>query len=306
MKSRKNRHRGDYPHEIAVQERLSAVHELRIRDVAGSAPEPEPHAREDSRPDAGTKSRIERKRAKRHLRDTCRNGYELANGRQEAAYERGETDEFIKKNGGRTACRGYHGYPKCTCISPNHVICHGIPSADKILKSGDIINIDVTVIVDGWYGDTSRMYYIGKPKIKATRLCEVTYECLMRGIDAVKPGAHFGDIGAVIEEYAHKYGYSVVDMFCGHGLGKVFHDEPNVMHCGKKGTGPLIEEGMFFTIEPMINTGKKDGIILSNGWTAVTRDKSLSAQFEHSLGVTKDGAEVFTYSLKGLDKPPYK
>lgn len=214
--------------------------------------------------------------------------------------------EFIIKNGAIPACLGYRGYPKSTCISINHVICHGIPDYDRKLINGDIANIDVTVIVNGWYGDTSRMYYVGKPKIKASRLCEVTYECLMRGIDVVKPGAHFGDIGAVIEEYAHKYGYSVVDMFCGHGLGKVFHDEPNVMHCGKKGTGPLIEEGMFFTIEPMINIGKKDGIILSNGWTSVTRDKSLSAQFEHSIGVTKDGCEVFTYSLKGLDKPPYK
>ncbi|MBQ7303527.1 MAG: type I methionyl aminopeptidase [Alphaproteobacteria bacterium] len=214
--------------------------------------------------------------------------------------------EFIIKNGAICACLGYRGYPKTTCISINHVICHGIPDYERKLVNGDIVNIDVTVILNGWYGDTSRMYYVGNPKIKATRLCEVTYECLMRGIDAVKPGAHFGDIGAVIEDYAHKYGYSVVDMFCGHGLGRVFHDEPNVMHCGKKGTGPLIEEGMFFTIEPMINVGKKDGIILSNGWTAVTRDKSLSAQFEHSLGVTKDGCEVFTYSPKGLDKPPYK
>jgi len=222
----------------------------------------------------------------------------------------GELDDlcynFIISHGAVPACLGYRGYPKSTCISVNHVICHGIPDYERKLADGDIVNIDVTVIVDGWYGDTSRMYYAGTPKIKGKRLCEVTYECLMRGIDAVRPGARLGDIGAVIEEYAHKYGYSVVDMFCGHGLGKVFHDEPNVMHCGKKGTGPLIEEGMFFTIEPMINIGKKDGIILSNGWTAVTRDKSLSAQFEHSLGVTKYGAEVFTYSLNGYDKPPYK
>lgn len=213
--------------------------------------------------------------------------------------------DFIIAHKAVPACLGYHGYPKTVCISINHVICHGIPD-DRKLVDGDIANIDVTVIVDGWFGDTSRMYYVGKPKLKATRLCDVTYECLMRGIDVVRPGAHFGDIGAVIEEYAHKYGYSVVDMFCGHGLGRVFHDEPNVMHCGIKGTGPVMEEGMFFTIEPMINTGKKDGIILGNGWTAVTRDKSLSAQFEHSLGVTKDGCEVFTYSPKGLDKPPYK
>lgn len=213
---------------------------------------------------------------------------------------------FIVDHNAIPACLGYHGYPKTVCISPNHVICHGIPDESHKLIDGDIANIDVTVIVDGFYGDTSRMYYVGEPKLKAKRLCEVTYECLMRGIDVVRPGAHFGDIGAVIEEYAHHYGYSVVDMFCGHGLGTVFHDEPNVMHCGIKGTGPVMEEGMFFTIEPMINIGKKDGLILSNGWTAVTRDKSLSAQFEHSLGVTKDGCEVFTYSPKGLDKPPYK
>ena len=214
--------------------------------------------------------------------------------------------EFIVQHNAIPACLGYHGYPKTICTSINHVICHGIPEFERKLTDGDIVNIDVTVILNGWFGDTSRMYYVGKPKIKATRLCEVTYECLMRGIDVVRPGAHFGDIGAVIEEYAHKYGYSVVDMFCGHGLGKVFHDEPNVMHCGIKGSGPVMEEGMFFTIEPMINTGKKDGMILANGWTAVTRDKSLSAQFEHSLGVTKDGCEVFTYSPKGWDKPPYK
>lgn len=213
---------------------------------------------------------------------------------------------FIVEHHAIPACLNYHGYPKNVCISVNHVICHGIPSLEQKLCAGDIANIDVTVILNGWFGDTSRMYYVGEPKIKAKRLCEVTYECMMRGIDAVKPGAHFGDIGAVIEEYAHSYGYSVVDMFCGHGLGKVFHDEPNVMHCGVKGTGPVMEEGMFFTIEPMINIGKKDGLILSNGWTAVTRDKSLSAQFEHSMGVTKDGVEVFTYSPKGLDKPPYK
>lgn len=221
----------------------------------------------------------------------------------------GELDDlcrkYIESHGAIPACLGYHGYPKSTCISINHVICHGIPD-DRKLADGDIVNIDVTVILDGWFGDTSRMYYAGKPKLKATRLCDVTYECMMRGIEVVRPGAHFGDIGAVIEEYAHKYGYSVVDMFCGHGLGRVFHDSPNVMHCGRKGTGPVMEEGMFFTIEPMINIGKKDGFIMSNGWTAVTRDKSLSAQFEHSLGVTKDGYEVFTYSPKGLDKPPYK
>ena len=175
-------------------------------------------------------------------------------------------NDFMKSKGAVSACLGYHGYPKATCISINQVICHGIPDYERKLADGDILNIDVTAIVDGY----------------------------------------FGDIGAVIEEYAHKYGYSVVDMFCGHGVGKVFHDAPNVMHCGRKGTGPVMEEGMFFTIEPMINLGKKDGVILSNGWTAVTCDHAWSAQFEHSLGVTKDGCEVFTYSPKGFTKPPYE
>ncbi len=213
--------------------------------------------------------------------------------------------EYMTSHGAIPATLGYHGYPKSCCISINHVICHGIPDYERKLADGDILNIDVTTIVDGWYGDTSRMYYAGKPKLKAKRLCDVTYECMMRGIDAVKPGARLGDIGATIQEYAEKFGYSVVDMFCGHGVGKVFHDAPNVMHLGRRGTGVLLEEGMIFTIEPMINIGKPDGIILQNGWTAVTRDKSLSAQFEHSLAVTKDGYEVFTYSPKGLDKPPY-
>lgn len=214
--------------------------------------------------------------------------------------------EFIQTNGGICACIGYNGYKHASCISINHVICHGIPSYERKLSDTDILNIDVTVIVDGWFGDTSRMYYAGKPKIKAKKLCDVTYECLMRSIDLVKPGVRLGDIGAIIEDIAHKNGYSVVDMFCGHGIGQVFHDEPQVMHCGKKGTGVLLEEGMFFTIEPMINIGKKEGIILQDGWTAVTRDKSLTAQFEHTLGVTSDGCEIFTLSPKGLHKPPYK
>ncbi len=222
----------------------------------------------------------------------------------------GELDDllrnYITSHGAIPACLGYRGYPKSVCISINHVICHGIPDYERKLVDGDILNIDVTVILDGWYGDTSRMYYAGTPKIKAKRLCDVTYECMMRGIDVVKPGARLGDIGAVIEEYAHKYGYSVVDMFCGHGLGQVFHDEPNVLHCGRKGTGALLEEGMFFTIEPMINIGRPDAIILHDGWTSVTRDKTLSAQFEHSLAVTSNGFEVFTYSPQGLDRPPYK
>ena len=222
----------------------------------------------------------------------------------------GELDElcheFIVSHNAIPSCLGYQGYPKTVCISINHVICHGIPSFERKLANGDMLNIDVTVTVDGWFGDTSRMYIVGKPSIKAKRLCDVTYECMMRGIDVVKPGAHFGDIGAVIAEYAHKYGYSVVDMFCGHGVGKVFHDAPNVMHIAKAGTGPIMEEGMIFTIEPMINTGGPDALILQDGWTAVTRDKSLSAQYEHSLAVTKDGFEIFTLSPKGLDKYPYK
>lgn len=221
----------------------------------------------------------------------------------------GEIDDLIRNyiNDRKvvSATIGYRGYKHASCISINHVICHGIPSCERKILDGDIFNIDVTVVADGWYGDTSRMYYAGKPSIKAKRLVDVTYECMMRGIEAVRPGVRMGDIGAVIEEYAHKYGYSVVDMFCGHGLGRVFHDLPNVMHSGKKGTGELIEEGMIFTIEPMINIGKKDGIILQDGWTAVTRDKSLSAQFEHSLGVTADGYEIFTLSPKGYIKPPY-
>ncbi|MFV0627382.1 MAG: type I methionyl aminopeptidase [Alphaproteobacteria bacterium] len=214
--------------------------------------------------------------------------------------------DFIEKKGAICACINYNGYKNATCISINHVVCHGIPSFERKLVDGDILNIDVTVIYNGWFGDTSRMYYAGKPKIKATRLCEITYECLMRSIDLVKPGVRLGDIGALIESIASKYNYGIVDMFCGHGLGRVFHDEPQVIHSGRKGTGPLLEEGMFFTIEPMINIGKKDAIILSDGWTAVTRDKSLSAQFEHSLGVTSDGCEIFTLSPKGYGKPPYK
>lgn len=228
----------------------------------------------------------------------------------EVGVSTGEIDDlcrkFIESKGATSATIGYNGYKHASCISINHVICHGIPNHERKLVDGDILNIDITVIVDGWFGDTSRMFYAGTPKIKAKRLCDVTYECTMRAIDMVKPGVRLGDIGALIESIAHKNGYSVVDMFCGHGLGRVFHDEPQVIHCGRKGTGTLLEEGMFFTIEPMINIGKKDGIILQDGWTAVTRDKSLSAQFEHSLGVTNDGCEIFTLSPKGYTKPPYK
>ena len=199
----------------------------------------------------------------------------------------------------------YKGFPKSICTSLNHVICHGIPS-DKKLQKGDILNIDVTVILDGWHGDTSRMYYVGKPSIKAKRLCDVTYEAMMRGIEQVKPGNCLGDIGYAIQEYAESFGFSVVRDYCGHGLGQVFHCEPNVMHFGNKNEGLELKEGMFFTIEPMINIGKYQSKILHDGWTVVTKDKSLSAQFEHSLAVTKDGYEIFTLSPKGLHQPPYK
>ena len=196
----------------------------------------------------------------------------------------------------------YKGFPKSTCISVNHVVCHGIPG-DKILKNGDILNIDVTVILDGWYGDTSRMFYVGKPSAKAKILTKITYECLMIGIETVKPGKTLGDVGFAIQSHAETNGFSVVRDFTGHGLGTVFHTSPTVLHYGEPKTGLVLEEGMFFTIEPMINSGKHDVKILSDGWTAVTRDKSLSAQFEHSIGVTSEGCEIFTLSPKGLEFP---
>lgn len=189
----------------------------------------------------------------------------------------------------------YHGFPKSTCISVNHVVCHGIPSETKILKDGDILNIDVTVIVDGYYGDTSRMYFAGKPSIKAKRLCDITKEALEIGIKEAKIGNTIGDIGFAIQNYVETQGYSVVRDFCGHGTGKVFHDEPNVPHFGKRGEGPEIKEGMVFTIEPMVNTGDwRVNISKLDGWTTTTKDKSLSAQYEHTLGITKDGCEIFT------------
>ena len=203
------------------------------------------------------------------------------------------------------ATLGYRGYTHSSCISLNHVICHGIPGP-KVLKDGDILNIDVTPLLDGWHGDTSRMYFAGDPSIKARRLVDVTYECLMLGIDAAsKPGARLGDIGAAIEAHAKQFRYGVVREFCGHGLGRLFHDAPEVVHAAKAGTGPELKPGMFFTIEPMINLGKPWAKVLGDGWTAVTRDKSLSAQFEHSLAITEDGVEIFTKSPTGRDKPPY-
>lgn len=202
---------------------------------------------------------------------------------------------FIIENGGIPAPLGYKGYPKSICVSINHVVCHGIPGP-RILNNGDILNIDVTVILDGWHGDTSRMFCVGKVGIKARKLIDVTYEAMMRGIESVKPGVTLGDVGFAIQSFAESSGFSVVRDFCGHGIGKQFHTEPNVLHYGKPGTGLTLEEGMFFTIEPMINAGGHKVMILNDGWTAVTRDKSLSAQFEHTLGVTATGYEIFTVS----------
>lgn len=202
---------------------------------------------------------------------------------------------FIEEHGAISAPLGYHGFPKSICTSVNHVVCHGIPS-DKKLKNGDILNIDVTPILDGWHGDTNRMFPVGKIGIQAQKLIDVTYECLMRAIDVVRPGATLGDIGHAIQTHAEKHRFSVVRDFCGHGLGRVFHAPPSVLHYGKPGEGVVLEEGMFFTIEPMINAGKYHTKVLADGWTAVTKDRSLSAQFEHSLGVTKDGCEIFTVS----------
>ena len=213
--------------------------------------------------------------------------------------------DFIVKHGAVPAPLNYRGFPKSICTSVNHVVCHGIPSEDKRLENGDIINIDVTVIVDGWHGDTSRMFFVGEPKIKARRLVEVTYEAMMRGIEVVKPGATLGDIGHAIQSFAEKQRFSVVTDFCGHGLGQVFHDAPSVLHYGRPGTGVKLREGMFFTIEPMINAGRPEVKILQDGWTAVTRDMKLSAQFEHSIGVTATGYEIFTLSPKGWHNPPY-
>lgn len=213
--------------------------------------------------------------------------------------------EFILDHGATPAPLNYRGFPKSICTSINHVVCHGIPG-DRKLKEGEVLNIDVTVILDGWYGDTSRMFTVGeKIPIKATKLIDVTHDALMRGIEQVKPGNTLGDIGYAIQTYAESHRYSVVRDFCGHGLGRVFHDAPNVLHYGQKGEGVVLHSGMFFTIEPMINIGTFEVKILADNWTAVTRDRSLSAQFEHSIAVTDDGYEIFTKSPKGWDKPPY-
>lgn len=212
--------------------------------------------------------------------------------------------EYILAHNAIPAPLNYKGFPKSTCISLNHVVCHGIPS-EKKLADGDILNIDITVILDGWYGDSSRMYWVGEPSVKAKNLCRVTYECLMLGIEAAKPGNTLGDIGAAIQTHAHNNRFSVVRDFTGHGLGQVFHTAPTVLHYGKAGTGMALKPGMIFTIEPMINAGNHDTKILADGWTAVTRDKSLSAQFEHSIGITETGAEIFTNSVKAMNFPPY-
>jgi methionyl aminopeptidase len=202
------------------------------------------------------------------------------------------------------ATLGYRGYEHSSCVSINHVVCHGIPS-DKTLKDGDIVNIDVTPLLDGWHGDSSRMYLVGDVPLKARRLVDVTHECLMLGIAQARPGGRLGDIGAAIQRHAEAHRYGVVREFCGHGVGRLFHDSPEVIHAARAGTGPELKPGMFFTIEPMINLGKPPVKLLEDGWTAVTRDRSLSSQFEHSIGITEDGCEIFTLSPKGLHKPPY-
>ena len=205
--------------------------------------------------------------------------------------------EYINDHGAFSAPLFYRGFPKSCCTSTNHVVCHGVPS-EKILKDGDILNVDVTALKNGWHGDTSRMFKIGDVSIKAKKLIQTTYESMMEAIKIVKDGIQLGDIGSTIQNYVEAEGFSVVQDFCGHGIGESFHKEPNILHYGKKGTGERIKEGMIFTIEPMINLGKHETKTLNDGWTAVTKDKTLSAQFEHTIGVTKDGYEIFTQSKK--------
>ena len=212
--------------------------------------------------------------------------------------------EFIRDNGGYSAPLFYRGYTKSLCTSLNHVICHGIPS-DRILEEGDIVNIDVTAIVDDYHGDTSRMFSVGNISVKGKNLIDTTYESMMNGIKILKPGIKLGDIGYEIQSYVEAKGFSVVRDFCGHGISNTFHEEPNILHYGKKNTGKELIPGMTFTIEPMINAGKYDSKLLNDGWTAVTKDKSLSAQFEHTLGITENGYEIFTESVKGYMRPPY-
>jgi methionyl aminopeptidase len=210
--------------------------------------------------------------------------------------------DFVLDHGALPACLFYRGYRHTVCTSINHVVCHGIPGS-RTLRDGDVMNVDVTVIVDGWHGDTSRMYAVGETKRKARRLMDVTYEAMMIGIKAAKPGATLGDMGAAMQDYVEKQRCSVVRDFCGHGLGQVFHDAPNILHFGKRGEGMKLKAGMLFTVEPMVNLGAPHVKVLNDGWTAVTKDKQLSAQFEHSMGVTETGAEIFTASRAGLDRP---
>ena len=213
--------------------------------------------------------------------------------------------DFAMDHDARPATLMYRGYTRSTCTSINHVVCHGIPN-DKPLKEGDIVNVDVTLILDGWHGDSSRMYPIGAIPRRAERLIDVTYDAMMRGISVIRPGATTGDIGAAIQSFVEAQHMSVVRDFCGHGLGRLFHDEPNIVHVGRPGEGTVFRPGMLFTVEPMINLGRPHVKVLSDGWTAVTRDRSLSAQFEHTVGVTQSGVEIFTLSPNGLDRPPYK
>ena len=219
-----------------------------------------------------------------------------------------ELDAIVFKHmtdaGALPATLGYRGYMKSCCTSINHVVCHGIPGP-RTLKDGDIVNVDVTPILNGWQGDSSRMYLVGDVPVKARRLVDVTYEAMMLGIAQAKPGNHLGDVGHAIQTFAESHRYGVVRDFCGHGLGQDFHSAPEVVHVGRPGTGPELRPGMFFTVEPMINIGKPACKVLDDGWTAVTRDRSLSAQFEHSIGITEDGCEIFTLSPGGFDKPPY-
>ncbi len=212
--------------------------------------------------------------------------------------------EFATAHGAVPAPLGYRGYPKAICTSINHVVCHGIPG-DRKLETGDILNIDVTVILDGWHGDSSRMYCAGPPNTRARLLVDVTYESLERGLAVIRPGATLGDIGHAIQVYVEQNRFSVVRDFCGHGIGRRFHEAPNVLHFGRPGEGPVLKPGMFFTVEPMVNAGRPEVKVLDDGWTAVTRDRSLSAQFEHMVGVTETGVEIFTLSPAGLDKPPF-
>jgi methionyl aminopeptidase len=212
--------------------------------------------------------------------------------------------DYMVERGAIPATLGYRGYTKSSCTSVNHVVCHGIPG-DRVLVDGDIVNIDVTVILDGWHGDSSRMYVAGEASTKAKLLMDVTYDAMMKGIAAIRPGATLGDIGHAIQVHVEKHRFSVVRDFCGHGIGRHFHEPPNILHFGRPGEGPKLKPGMFFTVEPMVNAGRPEVKILDDGWTAVTRDRSLSAQFEHMVAVTDNGVEIFTLSPKGMHKPPY-